>query len=58
MEILRIEEGELTLVHGERDHRVPAGNTVSFDASFAHAYRNAGERTVLMTMVVSVPPPR
>lgn len=58
MEIIRVEEGELTLVHGEREHLVPAGSTASFDASYAHAYRNAGTAAVRLTMVVSVPPPR
>ncbi|MGW2375828.1 MULTISPECIES: helix-turn-helix domain-containing protein [Kitasatospora] len=58
VEILRVDEGELTLVHGERLHAVPAGSTVSFDASHAHVYRNAGERELRLTMVVSVPPPR
>ena len=58
MEILRVVEGELTLVHGERVHAVPAGSTVSFDASHAHVYRNAGERELRLTIMVSVPPPR
>ncbi|MER7581569.1 XRE family transcriptional regulator [Kitasatospora sp. NPDC097691] len=58
VEIVRVDEGELTLVHDEREHLVPVGGTVSFDASYPHAYRNAGERTLALTMVVSVPPPR
>ncbi|MER7756028.1 XRE family transcriptional regulator [Kitasatospora sp. NPDC097643] len=58
MEIIRVEQGELTLVHGEREHVVPAGNTVSFDAAHPHAYRNAGGAVLRLTMVVSVPPPR
>lgn len=37
---------------------MPAGGTVSFDASYAHVYRNTGERVLRLTMVVSVPPPR
>ncbi|MER6298461.1 helix-turn-helix domain-containing protein [Kitasatospora sp. NPDC001539] len=58
VEIIRVDEGELTLVHDGTEHPVPAGSTVSFDASYAHVYRNAGGRLLRLTMVVSVPPPR
>ncbi len=58
VEIVRVETGELTLVHGDREHPVPAGSTASFDAGQAHGYRNNGAVPVRLTMVVSVPPPR
>ncbi|GGU98190.1 transcriptional regulator [Kitasatospora herbaricolor] len=58
VEIVRVETGELTLSHGDRDHAVPAGSTASFEASESHGYRNDGAVPVRLTMVVSVPPPR
>ncbi len=58
VEIVRVDSGELTLSHGDRDHTVPAGSTASFDASHPHGYRNAGAEPVRLTMVVSVPPAR
>ncbi|MEV5505474.1 helix-turn-helix domain-containing protein [Streptomyces orinoci] len=58
MELIRVTEGELTLVVDGESHRVPAGSAASFEANVPHVYRNEGDRTVRMTMAVSVPPAR
>ncbi|WP_354643548.1 helix-turn-helix domain-containing protein [Kitasatospora camelliae] len=57
-EIVRVDEGELTLSLDGRDHLVPTGSTASFDAGAAHGYRNDGATPLRLTLVVSVPPPR
>ncbi|XHM89596.1 XRE family transcriptional regulator [Peterkaempfera sp. SMS 1(5)a] len=56
VELVRVDEGELTLTVDGRDHIVPAGTTATFDAAVAHRYGNAADRPLLLTMVVSVPP--
>jgi transcriptional regulator with XRE-family HTH domain len=57
VELVRVDDGELTLTVDGHDHTVPAGTTASFDAGLPHSYRNAADRPLLLTMVVSVPPP-
>lgn len=57
VELVRVDDGELTLSVDGHDHTVPAGTTASFDAALPHSYRNAADRPLLLTMVVSVPPP-
>jgi transcriptional regulator with XRE-family HTH domain len=59
VEIARVEQGELVLTLDGRDHVVPAGSTASYEAGWAHGYRNDGDVPVRLTLVVSVPlPPR
>lgn len=57
VEIARVDEGELILTLDGRDHVVPAGSTASYEAGWAHGYRNDGDVPVRLTLVVSVPPP-
>ncbi|WP_055587641.1 helix-turn-helix domain-containing protein [Streptacidiphilus griseoplanus] len=57
VELVRVDEGELTLTVDGQDHTVPAGTTATFDAARPHRYGNAADRPLLLTMVVSVPPP-
>jgi transcriptional regulator with XRE-family HTH domain len=56
-EIIRVDEGELTVVLDGVEHPVPAGTTASFDAGRPHGYHNRGTGLARFTMVVSVPPP-
>ncbi|MFI9723123.1 helix-turn-helix domain-containing protein [Streptomyces sp. NPDC052396] len=58
MELLRVTEGELTLVVEGESHRVPAGSAATFEANVPHIYRNEGAEPVRMTMAVAVPPVR
>ncbi|MFD9123770.1 XRE family transcriptional regulator [Kitasatospora sp. NPDC059571] len=57
VEIVRVDEGALTLTLDGREHVVPAGSTASYEAGYAHGYRNDGEVPLRLTLVVSVPPP-
>ncbi|WP_030607146.1 helix-turn-helix domain-containing protein [Streptomyces sclerotialus] len=54
-ELLHVRRGELTLVVDGGEHPVPAGGSVTFEASLPHAYRNDGEEIVEMMMSVVVP---
>ncbi|MFJ6215610.1 helix-turn-helix domain-containing protein [Streptomyces sp. NPDC092296] len=56
VELVRVDEGELTLTVDGQDHTVPTGTTASFDAALPHGYRNTADRPLRLTMVVSVPP--
>lgn len=56
-ELVRVDEGELTLVVDGREHRVPTGATVHFEAHHAHAYRNTGDVPTVITLAISIPPP-
>ncbi|MEU5400908.1 XRE family transcriptional regulator [Streptomyces sp. NPDC005963] len=58
VELLHVTAGELTLVVDGESHPVAAGTSASFDAQVPHGYRNEGDETVEMTMVVCVPPLR
>ncbi|WP_037569992.1 helix-turn-helix domain-containing protein [Phaeacidiphilus oryzae] len=57
VELLHVVEGTLTLALNGTEHSVPAGSSASFPGDHPHAYRNLGTTSVLLTMVVSVPPP-
>ncbi|WTW92585.1 cupin domain-containing protein [Streptomycetaceae bacterium NBC_01309] len=56
-ELIRVDEGELTLVVDGREYRVPQGSTAHFEAHHAHAYRNTGEVVTVITLAISIPPP-
>ncbi|MFF8959906.1 helix-turn-helix domain-containing protein [Streptomyces sp. NPDC014894] len=56
VELIHVTEGELTLVVDGAPYAVPAGSSVSFEASAPHGYRNDGTAELAMTMAVSVPP--
>ncbi|MER7462415.1 XRE family transcriptional regulator [Streptomyces sp. NPDC097981] len=56
IEMLHVTAGELTLVVGSEEFRVPAGAAATFEANLAHAYRNDGSVPMEMTLAVSVPP--
>ncbi|OEJ50436.1 helix-turn-helix domain-containing protein [Streptomyces agglomeratus] len=58
VELLHVTAGELTLVVEGKRHIVPAGASVTFEASVEHGYRNEGSEAVGMTMAVSIPPAR
>ncbi|MDI2124516.1 helix-turn-helix domain-containing protein [Yinghuangia seranimata] len=57
-ELVRVDEGELTLVLDGHDHVIPAGSTASYESHVAHTYANNGSVPTVITLVVSVPPPR
>ncbi|MFD3678391.1 helix-turn-helix domain-containing protein [Streptomyces sp. NPDC058613] len=56
IEMLHVTAGELTLVVGEEEFRVPVGAAATFEANLAHSYRNDGSVPMEMTLAVSVPP--
>ncbi|MEV6678430.1 cupin domain-containing protein [Streptomyces erythrochromogenes] len=56
IEMLHVTAGELTLVVGEEQFRVPAGAAAAFEANLPHSYRNEGPVPMEMTLAVSVPP--
>ncbi|MEU4730844.1 MULTISPECIES: helix-turn-helix domain-containing protein [unclassified Streptomyces] len=56
IEMLHVTAGELTLVVGEEEFRVPAGAAATFEANLPHSYRNDGSEPMEMTLAVSVPP--
>lgn len=56
IEMLHVTAGELTLVVGEDEFRVPAGAAAAFEANLPHSYRNEGPEPMEMTLAVSVPP--
>ncbi|MFE2163838.1 helix-turn-helix domain-containing protein [Streptomyces sp. NPDC059447] len=56
IEMLHVTAGDLTLVVGEEEFRVPAGAAATFEANLPHAYRNDGTVPMEMTLAVSVPP--
>ncbi|MFE5626165.1 helix-turn-helix domain-containing protein [Streptomyces virginiae] len=56
IEMLHVTAGELTLVVGEEQFRVPAGAAATFEANLPHSYRNEGPVPMEMTLAVSVPP--
>ncbi len=56
IEMLHVTAGELTLVVGEEEFRVPAGAAAAFEANLPHSYRNEGSVPMEMTLAVSVPP--
>lgn len=57
-ELIRVDEGELTLVVDGEEYRVPTGTTASFEAGVPHGYHNTGPEPAVMTLAISVPPPR
>lgn len=56
-ELIRVDEGELTLLVDGREYRVPAGSAAHFEAHVAHGYHNRGDVPTVLTLAVSVPPP-
>ncbi|WP_156724552.1 helix-turn-helix domain-containing protein [Streptomyces apocyni] len=56
VELLRVTEGELTLVVDGEPYPVPAGTSASFESNVPHAYRNDGDAPVELYLAVSVPP--
>ncbi|MGW4202915.1 helix-turn-helix domain-containing protein [Streptomyces sp. NPDC004726] len=58
VELILVASGVLTLVVDGVEHEVPAGASATFQANVPHAYRNAGDEPVTMTMAVSIPPVR
>ncbi|MET9881602.1 XRE family transcriptional regulator [Streptomyces sp. NPDC006430] len=56
IEMLHVTAGELTLIVGVQEFRVPAGAAATFEANLAHAYRNDGSVPMEMTLAVSIPP--
>lgn len=57
-ELVRVDEGELTLLLDGRAYTVPTGATAHFESHVAHGYHNGGGTPVRITLVVSVPPPQ
>jgi transcriptional regulator with XRE-family HTH domain len=55
VEIAHVFTGELTLVVEGVPHRVPAGSSVTFEASAPHTYANEGDEPMEMVLAVSVP---
>ncbi|OKI01889.1 transcriptional regulator [Streptomyces sp. CB02923] len=58
VELLHVSEGRLTLVVDGAEHTVPEGGSATFEAKAAHGYRNDGDRPLVMTMAVLIPPAR
>ncbi|GAA3368756.1 XRE family transcriptional regulator [Streptomyces sannanensis] len=58
VELLHVTAGELTLVVGGVEHRVPAGSSASYEAGTEHIYRNDGTEPAELILTVSVPPVR
>ncbi|MFD7261273.1 helix-turn-helix domain-containing protein [Streptomyces sp. NPDC059874] len=56
IEMLHVTAGDLTLVVGEGEFRVPAGAAATFEANLPHSYRNDGSVPLEMTLAVSIPP--
>lgn len=56
-ELIRVDEGELTLLVDGQDYRVPTGSSVHFGAHVPHGYHNRGGVPTVITLVVAVPPP-
>lgn len=57
-ELIRVDEGELTLAVDGEEYRLAAGTTASFEAGVPHGYHNNGPEPAVMTLAISVPPPR
>ncbi|MCF2527118.1 helix-turn-helix domain-containing protein [Yinghuangia soli] len=56
-ELIRVDEGVLTLVVDGREYAVPAGHTAHFEPHVAHGYHNRGDVPAVITLVIAVPPP-
>jgi transcriptional regulator with XRE-family HTH domain len=50
-----VQAGTLTMEVADTEHVLLPGDAIHFDASFPHAYRNAGDETVRMTVVNTYP---
>ncbi|MBV9383251.1 MAG: helix-turn-helix transcriptional regulator [Streptosporangiaceae bacterium] len=55
-EMVWVERGTLTLTVGGERHQVGAGHAARFPGGRPHRYANDGTETVLLTMVVVIPP--
>ena len=58
VEIAHVAAGELTLTVEGAEYRVPAGDSVTFEADAAHTYGNQGDVPTEIVLTVSVPPVR
>ncbi|MER6012397.1 helix-turn-helix domain-containing protein [Streptomyces bluensis] len=58
VEIAHVVAGELTLTVEGTEYRVPAGDSVTFEANATHLYGNQGDVPTEMVLTVSVPPVR
>ena len=52
LELVKVVKGTLTLEVADEAVQVKAGHSAWFDASYAHAYRNATTKPVAFTLVV------
>ena len=55
-ELVHVIAGELTVAISGAAHRVGLGDTIDFAADAPHEYRNEGDRTTRLVMVVVTPP--
>jgi quercetin dioxygenase-like cupin family protein len=55
-ELVHVQAGCLVVTVEGADHRVAAGETVDFAADRPHGYRNDGDVTLVLTMVVVMAP--
>jgi transcriptional regulator with XRE-family HTH domain len=55
-ELIHVLAGEVTVTVEGNDHLVRAGETIDFVADKAHAYRNDGQHSARLLMVVLIPP--
>lgn len=56
-ELVRVDEGVLTLLLDGHDYTIPAGATAHYESHVAHGYHNRGTVPTVITLVVAVPPP-
>jgi transcriptional regulator with XRE-family HTH domain len=55
-ELLHVLDGEITVTIDGTDHPAQTGDTVDFAADRAHGYRNDGDASARIVMVVVMPP--
>jgi quercetin dioxygenase-like cupin family protein len=55
-ELLHVLDGEITVTIDGTDHPAYTGDTVDFAADRAHGYRNDGDASARIVMVVVMPP--
>jgi transcriptional regulator with XRE-family HTH domain len=56
VETVSVTAGRMTLLVDGREQVVEAGQTATFDADVAHAYRGAGQASCTLIMTVHLPP--
>jgi transcriptional regulator with XRE-family HTH domain len=56
VETVSVTAGRMTLVVDGTEHSIEAGQTATFDADTAHAYRGSGTGTCHLIMTVHLPP--